>query len=100
MDFPSPKFKTDTEIEQCTYLCITDDGIRSALVQSGPRPFTVTARSPWGQDTGTATPPPQRCLVSDVLVDLRVAATHDRLTACTWLETMGFIVHDTRHARR
>ena len=106
VDFPSPKFKTDTEIEQWrdilteiyTYLCVTNDEIRSALVHSGPRPFTVTCKSPWGQDTGTATP--QRSLISDVLVDLRVAASHDRLTACTWLGTMGIKVHDTRHARR
>ena len=53
VDFPSPKFKTDTEIEQWrdilteiyTYLCVTDDGIRSALVHSGPRPFTTAFHS-------------------------------------------------------
>ena len=64
VDFPSPKFKTDTEIEQWreilteiyTYLCVTDDRIRSALVHSGPRPFTLACKSPWGLDTATATP--------------------------------------------
>ena len=89
VDFPEPKFKTDTEIEQWrdilteiyTYLCVTSDEIRSALVHSGPRPFTVACRLPWGQDTGTDAP--QRCLFSDVLVDLRVAASSDRLAACT-----------------
>ena len=106
VDFPSPKFKTDTEIEHWreilteiyTYLCVTDDGIRSALVHSGPRPFTLACKSPWGLDTVTATP--HRCLISDVLVDLRVAASSARLTACSWLGTMGIKVHDTRHARR
>ena len=106
VDFPSPKFKTDTEIEQWreilteiyTYLCVTDEVIRSALVHSGPRPFTLACKSPWGLDTATTTP--HRCLISDVLVDLRVAASGDRLTACSWLGTMGIKVHDTRHARR
>ena len=106
VDFPSPKFKTDTEIEQWreilteiyTYLCVTDGEIRSALVRSGPRPFTLTCKSPWGLDTATTAP--HRCLISDVLVDLRVAASSDRLTACSWLGTMGIKVHDTRHARR
>ena len=64
MDFPRPKFTTDTEIEQWktilteiyAYLCISDSEIRSALVRSGPQPFTVAAKSPWGPETGTATP--------------------------------------------
>ena len=106
VDFPEPKFKTDTEIEQWrdilteiyTYLCVTSDETRSALVHSGPRPFTVACRLPWGQDTGKDAP--RRCLFSDVLVDLRVAAASDRLAACTWLGQIGGKVHDTRHARR
>ena len=68
VDFPSPKFKTHTEIEQWrdilteiyTYLCVTDKRFRSALVQSGPRPFTLECKSPWGLDgeyTATTAPP-------------------------------------------
>ena len=84
VDFPSPKFKTHTEIEQWrdilteiyTYLCVTDKRFRSALVQSGPRPFTLKCKSPWGLDGEyTATTAPHRCLISDVLVDVRVAAS-------------------------
>ena len=106
MDFPRPKFTTDTEIEQWrtilteiyTYLCISDSEIRSALVRSGPRPFTVAAKSPWGPETGTATP--QRGLLSDVLIDLQVAASHDILKANTWLGAGGIKVQtlDTRVA--
>ena len=63
-DFPTPKFSTTTEIEQWkiileeiyAYLCINDSELRSTLVQSGPRPFSVIARSPWGPATDTATP--------------------------------------------
>ena len=105
-DFPTPKFSTNTEIEQWkvilmeiyTFLCISDSEIRSSLVRSGPRPFTVTARLPWGPETSTATP--QRGLLNDILIDLRVAASHDRLKANTWLGAGGNKIHDTRHARR
>ena len=45
-------------------------------------------------------PPPNRCLISVVLIDVRVAASSDKLKACTWLGTIAIKVHDTRHARR
>ena len=53
-DFPTPKFSTTTEIDQWiiileeiyAFLCINNSEIRSSLVRSGPRPFTVAAKSP------------------------------------------------------
>ena len=70
VDFPSPKFTSTTEIQQWleilaeiyTYLCTTDERIRSALMNTGPQPFTLECRSPWGHvlnDPDTA-PPPHR----------------------------------------
>ena len=105
-DFPTPKFSTTTEIDQWriileeiyAFLCINNSEMRSSLIRSGPRPFTVAAKSPWGPETGTATP--QRGLLNDILINLRVAASHDRLKANTWLGTGGIKVHDTRHTRR
>ena len=105
-DFPTPKFSTTTEIDQWriileeiyAFLCINNTEMRSSLIRSGPRPFTVTARLPWGPETDTATP--QRGLLNDLLISLRVAATHDRLKANTWLGAGGIKVHDTRHMRR
>ena len=105
-DFPTPKFSSTTEIDQWriileeiyAFLCINNSEMRSSLILSGPRPFTVTARLPWGSETKTATP--QRGLLNDVLLSLRVAATHDRLKDNTWLGTGGIKVHDTRHMRR
>ena len=57
VDFPSPKFTSTTEIQQWleilaeiyTYLCTTDEEIRSALMDTGPHPFTLECRSTWGQ---------------------------------------------------
>ena len=73
VDFPSPKFKSNTETQQWleilakiyTYLCTTDEEIRSALIATGPRPFTLECRSPWGRvpNDPDTTPPPHRCLV-------------------------------------
>ena len=108
VDFPSPKFKLNTEIQQWieilteiyTYLCTTDERIRSALVDTGPRPFTLECRSPWGLSMPHPDTTPQRCLISDVLVNVRVAISSDTMTACRWMKTKEPAVHDTRHARR
>ena len=104
VDFPIPKFKSTTETQQWleiltdiyTYLCDTDEGIRSALVETGPRPFTLACRSPWGRNMQHPDTTPQGCLISDILVDVRVAISSDRLTTrCRWLRTKAVKVHDT-----
>ena len=109
VDFPIPKFKSNTETQQWleiladiyTYLCNTDERIRSALVETGPRPFTLECRSPWGRDIQHPDTAPHSCLISDILVGVRVAIASDTLTTrCRWLGTKGVAVHDTRHARR
>ena len=79
------------------------DHVRSTLrklVETGPRPFTLECRSPWGLDMQHPDTAPHRCLISDVLVNVCVAISSDRLTACRWMETKGPAVHDTRHTRR
>ena len=83
-----------------TYLCTTDERIRSALIDTGPYPFTLECRSPWGHVLNDPDIAPRRCLVSDVLIGVRVAVASDTLTACRWLKTKGEATHDTRHARR
>ena len=108
VDFPIPKFKSNAETQQWleilaeiyTHLCTTDERIRSALVETGPRPFTLECRSPWGRNMQHSDTAPHRCLISDVLVNVRVAIASDTLTACRWMRTKGVAVYDTRHARR
>ena len=108
VDFPSPKFTSTTETQQWleilaeiyTYLCTTDERIRSALINTGPHPFTLECRSPWGHVLNDPDISPRKCLVSDVLIGVRVAVASDTLTACRWLKTKGEATHDTRHARR
>ena len=101
VDFPIPKLKSNTETQQWleilaeiyTYLCATDERIRSALVETGPRPFTLECRSPWGRDMQHPDTAPQCCLISDVLVNVRVAIASDTLTACRWMGTKGVAVY-------
>ena len=86
-----------------TYLCNTDERIRSALVETGPRPFTLECRSPWGCGIQHPDTAPLGCLISDILVGVRVALASDTCTLttrCRWLGTKGVAVYDTRHARR
>ena len=85
-----------------TYLCTTDERIRSALIITGPRPFTLDCRSPWGHVLNDPDTAPHICLVSDVLIGVRVAIASDTLTACRWLKTKGgggaHMTHDKRVA--
>ena len=106
MDFPTPKFTTTTETQQWleilaeiyTYLCTTDETIRSALINTGPHPFTLQCRSPWGYVLNDPDTSPRTDLISDVLIGVRVAAMSDRLAESRWLRTKGEATHDTRAA--
>ena len=108
VDFPSPKFTSTTEIQQWleilaeiyTYLCTTDGEIRSALMDTGPHPFTLECRSPWGQVLNHPDTAPHTGLVSDVLIGVRIALASDTLTPCSWMITKGGARRDTRRARR
>ena len=107
-DFPTPKFTTPdctqhwlsilTDIY--TYLCVTDMTFKSALVNTGPHPFTLQYLSPWGSVPSD----PDTCLradlVSDVLINVGVLASTDRLTASRWLPPHRYSRHSTRNARR
>ena len=108
VDFPTPKFTTTNETQQWleiltdiyTHLCTIDETIRSALINTGPHPFTLQCRSPWGYVLNDPDTSPHTDLISDVLIGVRVSATSDRLAESKWLTTKRQATHDTRHARR
>ena len=68
-----------------SHLCLTDVSFKTALIQSGPRPFTLHCCTPWGDTPNEADTGSRANVVSDILVDTRVLATAGRLTPCTWL---------------
>ena len=99
VNYRNPTMVRDTN-RDLHILCTTDERIRSALIYTGPHPFTLECRSPWGHVLNDPDIAPRRCLVSDVLIGVRVALASNTLTACRWLKTKGEATHDTRYACR
>ena len=107
-DFPTPKFETLDCIQQWlsiltdiyTYSCVTDTAFKSTLIDTGPHPFTLQCVSPWGCVPSDPDTCPRADLVSDVLINVRVLASSDRLTSCRWLPTHRHSRHSTRNAHR
>ena len=107
IDFSTPKFKTidwhrqwrSVLMDIYSHLCLTDVSFKTALIQSGPRPFTLNCCTTWGDipnepDTGL-----RANVISDILVDTCVLDTTGRLTACTWLAP-GYSRPGLRNATR
>ena len=107
-DFPTPKFTTPDCIQQWlsiltdinTHLCVTDTAFKSALLDMGPRPFTLQCLSPWGSVPSDPDICPRTDLVSDVLINICVLACSDRLTPSSWLSEHRHSRPRTRNARR
>ena len=60
--------------------------MKSALIDTGPGPFTWECLSPWERVLGDPDVSSHTDMISDVLVSVRVAAVSDKLTRCHWLE--------------
>ena len=107
-DFPTPKFTTPDCIQQWlsiltdiyTYLCVTDMAFKSVLLDTGPHPFTLQCLSPWGSVPSDPDTCPRTDLVSDVLINVRVLACSDRLTASRWLSVHRHSRPGVRNAHR
>ena len=98
-DLPTPKFETIDWIQRWrvilmdiySHLWLTDESVRAALIAIGPRPFKLHCAKPWGYvpsdpDTSTLHHTAARAdLISDILIDVGICATSDKLTPCTWL---------------
>ena len=63
VDFPAPKCKTFDWQQQWRsvlmdiygHLCLIDMAFKTALIESGPRPFTLNCSKPWGDIPSTVT---------------------------------------------
>ena len=58
---------------------------KTALIESGPRPFTLHCSRPWGDIPSNSDTDSRANAMSDILVDTRVRATAGKLTPCRWL---------------
>ena len=91
--FPTSRFQTSGWNLQCrsvlrdiySHLCLTDTAVKTALLESGPRPFSLSCLPPWGGLCDVSTTEIGANLVSDVLIEARVQLVAERLTAPRWL---------------
>ena len=66
-----------------SHLCLTDTSVKTALIDTGPRPFDLQCSTPWGGFCDT--PGARGTLVSDILIEARVGLVAGRLTSAEWL---------------
>ena len=89
-NFPTPKFTLTDCIQQWStileeiysHLCMTDTAVKAALIDTGPRPFTLECMSPWGRIPQDPDISAHTDLINDVLLNVRAAAATGTLTAC------------------
>ena len=68
-----------------------DESSKAALIDTGPRPFSLQCAQPWDHvpiapDTSALHhTTPHADVISDILIQVRVAAVTDRLTVNRWL---------------
>ena len=81
------------------HLCINDIAVKTALIHTGPRPFTLQCSAPWGTLGDTSHTVSRGNLISDILIDTRVQLATGKLTSAEWLApgaTSGGLRHATR----
>ena len=107
-DFPTPRFQTPEWQVQCRsvlaeiygHLCLTDMAAKTALIDSGPRPFTLLCLAPWRALHDVSSTALRGNLVSDILVETRVHLVTGKLTSSSaWLRP-GDTRTGLRHAAR
>ena len=92
-EFPTSRFQTLGWNSQCrsvlreiySHLCLTDIAVKTALLESGPRPFSLSCLPPWGGLCDVSTTEIGANLVNDILIETRVQLVAERLTAPRWL---------------
>ena len=67
------------------HLCINDMAVKTALIDTGPRPFTLQCSAPWGALCDTSNTVSRGNLISDILIDTCVHLTVGKLTSVKWL---------------
>ena len=106
-DFPTPRFQTPDWQVQCRsvlteiygHLCLTDLAVKTALIDSGPRPFTLHCSAPWGALHGDSSTALRDNLISDILVETCVHFVVGKLTSSSWLQP-GYARTGLRQAAR
>ena len=92
--FPTSRFQTPDWQLRCrsvlrdiySHLCLTDMAVKTALLESGPRPFSLSCLPPWGGGLPDASTTELGAnIVSDILIETRVQLVAEKLAAPGWL---------------
>ena len=92
-DFPTDRFRTpDWQLECRTvlseiyhHLCLTDAAVKTALVDTGPRPFCLQCSTPWGALYDATGASSRGNMINNVLIDTRVQLAAGTLHSAAWL---------------
>ena len=106
-DFPSPRFQTPDWQVQCrsvlkeiySHLYLPNIAVKTALVDSGPRPFSLHWLPPWGALHDASSTALRGSLINDILVETHVHLVAGKLTSPDWLQP-GYTRTGLRHAAR
>ena len=106
-DFPTSRLETpDWQVDCCTvlteiygHLCISDMAVKTALIDTGPRPFCLQCSAPWGALCDASNAVSRGNLISDILIDTHVHLAAGNLTSAEWL-VAGTTRGGLRNARR
>ena len=105
--FPTSRFQTPDWQVQCrsvlrdiySHMCLADMAVKMALLESGPRPFSLPCLPPWGGLPDTSATDFSANIVSDILIETRVHLVAEKLTAPDWL-LPGRTHRELRHTAR
>ena len=92
-DFPTSRFQTPNWQVECRtvlteiyrHLCLSDLAVKTALIDTGPRPFCLQCSAPWGALCDATNAILRGNLISDILIDTRVHLTAGKLRSAAWL---------------
>ena len=68
-----------------SHLCLSDMAVKTALIDTGPRPFCLQCSAPWGALCDATNAGLRGNLISDILIDTRIHLTAGKLTSAAWL---------------
>ena len=91
--FPTSRFQTPDWQVDCRamlteiygHLCINDMAVKTALIDTGPWPFSLQCSALWGALCDTSNAVLRGNLISDILIDTRVHLVAGKLTSAEWL---------------
>ena len=105
-DFPTSRFQTPDWQAECrtvlteiySHLCLSDMTVKTALIDTGPRPFCLQCSTPWGGLCDEASAISRGNLINDILIDTHVQLAAGKLRSAAWLvpETTRGGLRDTR----